>query len=141
MQLWGLDLAQIQGGRQPIALCEAAMVPLSLMEWPELYRGRHVVWYVDITSAMHSFVKGAAKDAALARLVNITWMLAFHLRCSIWFEWVDTDTNWADNLSRDLKDCRFTRELGYEPTQMQSGLQFWELGWRELWEELKRLTD
>ena len=131
MQLWGLDLAQIQGGRQPIALCEAAMVPLSLMEWPELYRGRHVVWYVDNTSAMHSFVKGAAKDAALERLVNITWMLAFHLRCSIWFEWVDTDSNWADNLSRDLKDCRFTRELGYEPTQMQSGLQFWELGWRE----------
>ena len=40
--LWGTSLQGILEGEQPIQLCEAAMVPLSLMQWPRRFRGRRV---------------------------------------------------------------------------------------------------
>ena len=35
---WDLAMSDIEGGTQPIALCEAAMLPLALMAMPELFR-------------------------------------------------------------------------------------------------------
>jgi hypothetical protein len=72
-------MACIEDGSQPIQLCEAAMVPLTLLEWPGRFRGRRMVWYIDNTSAMASFVKGASKSEQLERIVGLFWMLAWHL--------------------------------------------------------------
>ncbi len=77
--LWGTSMACIEDGSQPIQLCEAAMVPLTLLEWPGRFRGRRMVWYIDNTSAMASFVKGASKSEQLERIVGLFWMLAWHL--------------------------------------------------------------
>ncbi len=38
-----------------------------------------MVWYIDNTSAMASFVKGASKSEQLERIVGLFWMLAWHL--------------------------------------------------------------
>ena len=51
----GMCFQYIVDGTQPIALCEAAMLPLTLLAMPELFRGRDVIWYVDNTSAMLRF--------------------------------------------------------------------------------------
>ena len=81
--------ARIHDGRQPIALCEAAMVPLALTTWPERFRGRSVVWFVDNTAAMSAFVKGVSGNPHLEKIVGLTWIIAFHLSTTIWFEWVE----------------------------------------------------
>ncbi len=138
---WGLSLAMLREGKQPIALCEAAMVPLALLRWPEYFRGRHIVWFVDNTSAMHSFVKGASRDAHLERIVNVAWMAAFKLGASIWFEWVDSESNWADDLSRSLAHCTFTRELGFQAEQMDCDVAQWQADWTAVWHALDRLTE
>ena len=86
-------MEKIEQGEQPIALCEAAMVPLAVLQWPEKIRGRKLVWYVDNTSAMASLVKRASANAHLEGIVGLTWMIAYHLQVDIWFEWVDSESN------------------------------------------------
>ena len=66
------------------------MLPITLASWPQLFRTRKVVWYVDNTSALAAFVKGASANAHLERIVGILWVLAHHLQCDIWVEWVDS---------------------------------------------------
>ena len=96
--------------------------------------------YVDNTSAMHSFVKGAASDVHLERIVTSMWIIAFHLETDIWFEWVDSGSNWADDLSRHLDRCEFSRSLGFLPVQIDDPFFQWHLAWIDLWDELRRLT-
>ena len=140
LQIWDLDLAGLAAGRQLIALCEAAMIPIALLTWPHVFRGRSVAWYVDNTSAMHSFVKGAASDVHLERIVTSMWIIAFHLETDIWFEWVDSGSNWADDLSRHLDRCEFSRSLGFRPVQIDDPFFRWHLAWIDLWNELRGLT-
>ncbi len=47
--------------------------------------------------AMASFVKGASANEELERIVGLFWMLAWHLEIRVWFEWVDSDSNWSDD--------------------------------------------
>ena len=66
------------------------MLPLTAMAMPQLFRGRTIVWYVDNTSAMASFVKGASKNEHLERIVVVFWFCVFHLDAQVWIEWVDS---------------------------------------------------
>ena len=74
LETWGLTLEAVQQGRQPIALCEEAMVPLTLWQWRDAFRGRSVCCFVNSTAAMAAFVKGASANQHLERIVNIFWM-------------------------------------------------------------------
>ena len=77
LSVWGLTVADIAAGKQPIALCEAAMLPLTLLRWPEAFRERRVVWFVDNTAAMAAFVRGASGNPQLERIVALFWILLF----------------------------------------------------------------
>ena len=138
LEQWGLSFQALQEGKQPIAKCEAAMILLSLLQWPEVFSGRRVIWYVDNTSAMHSFVKGASADLHLEKIVGLTWILAFHLDCQIWFEWVDSGSNWSDDLSRDLERDQLSRELGYDPRPITQESAWWSESWLAVWHEAAR---
>jgi hypothetical protein len=100
---WGLCSQDIVDGMRPIALCEAAMLPLTLLALPELFRGRTIVWYVDNASAMASFIKGASKNEHLERIVVVFWFCVFHLKAQVWLEWIDSGANWSDGLSREFE--------------------------------------
>ncbi len=89
---------------------------------------------------MHSFVEGAASVVHLERIVTSMWIIAFHLETDIWFEWVDSGSNWADDLSRHLDRCEFSRSLAFCPVQIDSPFLQWHLDWTKLWAELRRLT-
>ena len=114
------------------------MVPLGLLEWPDLFRGRQVIWYVDNTPAMAAFVKGASSNPHLEQIVGLTWILAFHLDCQLWFEWVDSDSNWSDDLSRHLAGDTLSQELGFTPEPITQDSVWWQLPWLSLWHEVAR---
>ena len=100
-----------------------------------------MTWYVDNTSATHSFVKGAASDVHLERIVTSMWIIAFQLETDIWFEWADSGSNWADDLSRHLDRCEFSRSLGFFPCRDRRALfSMASCTWIDLWDELRRLT-
>ncbi len=132
LAMWGYTFQSLQEGAQPIALCEAAMVPLSLLQWPEKFRGRRMVWYVDSTAAMPSFVRGVSANPDLERIVGLFRMLAYHLDVQVWFEWVDSDSNWSDGVSRDLASDPFAAELGFRLQQMREPEAAWQQDWLPL---------
>ena len=136
---WDLTMADIEGGKQPIALCEAARLPLALMAMPELFRGRTVVWYVDNTSAMAAFAKGASANQHLERIVAVFWLCCYQLGCSIWLGWVDSESNWSDGLSRDLADDAFVVEHGFGTHETIPELAWWNHPLTEVWERISRL--
>ena len=136
---WGLTLEDIANGKQPIALCEAAMLPLAMIAMPEVFRGRSVVWYVDNTSAMASFVKGASANAHLERIVAIFWMCSFLLKATIWVEWVDSEGNWSDGLSRALAADRFVVDHGFETAEILPEMAWWSEPLLAVWNRLTRL--
>ncbi len=138
LAMWGYTFQSLQEGAQPIALCEAAMVPLSFLQWPEKFRGRRMVWYVDNTAAMPSFVRGASANPDLERIVGLFWMLAYHLDVQVWFEWVDSDSNWSDGVSRDLASDPFAAELGFRLQQMREPEAAWQQDWLPLWQYAER---
>ena len=135
---WDLSMAAIEEGRQPIALCEAAMLPLALLAMPELFRGRTAVWYVDNTSAMAAFVKGASANAHLERIVAVFWLCCYRLNCSVWLEWVDSESNWSDGLSRDLAEDPFVSEHGFRTLEIFPELAWWNQPLSEVWKEIAR---
>ena len=55
----------------------------------------------------------------------MAWILAFHLRCQIWVEWVDSGSNWADDLSRDLGQDQLSRSLGFHPEPLRAQMAWW----------------
>jgi hypothetical protein len=137
---WDLSMDLIGEGRQPIALCEAAMLPLALLAMPELFRGRSVVWYVDNTSAMAAFVKGASANFHLERIVAVFWLCCYQLGCSVWLEWVDSESNWSDGLSRDLANDAFVVEHGFETRETFPELAWWNQPLAEVWKRISRLN-
>ena len=140
LSAWQLTFGDLEAGKQPIQLCEAAMVPLALVQWPESFRGRSMVWYVDNASAMASFVKGASANEDLERIVGLFWMLAWHLQVRVWFEWVDSDSNWSDGVSRLLEKDEFSAEHGFPLEAMAGPTDQWRQSWPELWAFAERAS-
>ena len=139
LKAWNLSIQEIEGGKQPIALCEAAMLPLTLLALPEVYRGRRIVWYVDNTSATAAFVKGASANESLECIVAIFWLACFHLDCAIWLEWVDSESNWSDGLSRDLGADKFVERHGFATEELKADLAWWYQPLKEVWARIARL--
>ncbi len=109
-----------------------------MLPWPDKLRGRRVVWYVDNTSAMASFVKGTSKSAELEKIVGLFWMLAWHFDILVWFEWVDSDSNWSDGASRLFQEDPFASAHQFRMQEMQQPSREWQLGWKQLWDYAAR---
>ena len=118
-------MEDIAAGKQPIALCEAAMLPLAMIAMPEVVRGRSVVPYVDNTSAMASFAKGVSANKHLERIVAIFWMCSFLLQTAVSVEWVDFEANWSDGLSRALGADPFVVDHGFQTEEVMPDMAWW----------------
>ena len=137
---WGLCFQDIVDGKQPIALCEAAMLPLTLLAMPGLFRGRTIVWYVDNTSAMASFVKGASKNEHLERIVVVFWFCVFHLDAQVWIEWVDSGANWSDGLSREFDRDPFIARHGFLVEKIAPCTGWWAGPLSDVWARVSDLV-
>ncbi len=135
---WRLTLQELAEGKQPIALCEAIMLPLTMLHWAEIFRGRTVVWFIDNTLAMASFVKGASANEYLEKIVGTFWIAAYHLDCAIWLEWVDSDSNWADGVSRLYANDPFAKTHGFSLCEMPFPELPFDGEWQEIWDQVQR---
>ena len=117
------------------------MIPISFLRWNSLLCRRSVVWYIDNTSAMASFLKGASKNAHLERIVAITWITAYYLKIDIWFEWVDSESNWSDGISRDLGEDDVSSRLGFHTEGVSPDMQWWNDDLSNIWHHIKTVIN
>ena len=76
---------------------------------PDL-RGRHVVHWIDNTSAIAALIKGYSNAPDSARILHAFAAFSLGLEASSWFEYVPSRANIADQPSRN--DFELLRELG-----------------------------
>ena len=61
-------------------------------------------------------------------------MLVFQLDAQVWFEWIDSDSNWADGVSRVFEADTLAEKHKFRLQPMQSPIQQGSRPWAELWE-------
>ena len=73
---------------------------------PHILAGRDAFWYIDNTVAL-----SAADMARAAAAIHLA-MARANARACVWFEYIESESNWADEPSRALEQ-RLLQELDF----------------------------
>ena len=98
------------------------------------------MWYLDNTSSLHSFVKGASGNPHLEKIVNYQAMLAFHLQAEVWFECVESNANWADVIGRLFGVDPFVAANGFRVVAAVPDMSWADEAWLQLWHRAEAMT-
>ena len=88
-------------GEQKIAQYELLQVLYAVLAYPDRFRNRYGYWFIDNISALMCLVKGKSGVPDMDAITLIIHITLCQLRCSVYFEYVESDANWADGISRD----------------------------------------
>ena len=83
-----------------IGQLELLMVLQALLTFPDEFRHVQAFKYIDNIASLMSLLKGRSDNEDLDHMAQMIHLLLFHLRCSLWFEWIQSKSNWSDGISR-----------------------------------------
>ena len=72
--------------------------------------GTDAIFFVDNEAACAALIRGSSKEPDVSCIVNAVQWLLFSVDCRPWFEWIDSDSNCSDGLSRDGLEDHWTKE-------------------------------
>lgn len=136
LEVWGYSKEVRQQGGNPIAICEAAVIAATAYAEAPSLSGADVLWFVDNTTALHAFVKGTSANAEVERAAHVVHFLAYRHNIRIWFEFVDSEANWSDGVSRNLGSDSFARENNFEVSTLSVPEELWTSDLVDLWADL-----
>ena len=110
-----------------IAQLELLMVFQALISFPDSFRHNTCVWWIDNIASLMSLVRGRSDSPDLDRLAQMIHMLLFSLHCNMWFEWVQSKSNWTDGISREGFADPFVQEFGFTCHQVAVPHLLWQL--------------
>lgn len=125
----------------PICIAEAAAPLFTLLASLETFAGRDVVWYVDNTPAVCSYVKGSASSLDIERAVHVFYLIRALIKCRIWWEWVESDANWSDGVSRLGLGDPFARRHGFSLSTFVCPSWPWRLPLQEVFHRVVALCE
>ena len=67
---------------------------------PQILHNRDAVWYIDNESAVSALVRGSSSQEDVHEIAQYAQLLFYLLKTRIWFEWIDSESNPSDGLSR-----------------------------------------
>ena len=82
---------------------------------PLLFRGRDVLWFIDNEAAASTIIRGATREEDVQGIAELTQFFWASLRCRVWIEWIDSDSNPSDGLSREGLLCEWCSSRGVKP--------------------------
>ena len=124
MQLWTSDVV--------IAQLELLMVLVGLAMYPEYFRGRQTLWMLDNTAALMAMVRGRSDSEDLDQLAVIIHALMYGLQAAIYFEWVESKSNWSDGISREGRHDSWYGAQHFTFQQSAVPVELWRLPLRAL---------
>ena len=86
---------------QQITPCEAIAVLVALWTCPTMFKGLDIIWFIDNQAAMASLIKGSSSHTDICLIATLVHLMLADLHCRVFFEYVETDANVSDGLSRD----------------------------------------
>ncbi|CAE7257437.1 unnamed protein product [Symbiodinium microadriaticum] len=80
---------------------------------PQLLFQEDAVWFVDNQAALVAAIKGGCRETDVHAIAYAAATLRTRLSFRCWFEWVDSDSNPSDGLSRVGLQCEFIASQGW----------------------------
>ena len=100
--------------RQQIFPGEVFATYAALVTHLEVLKNRDVIFFVDNEAATSALIRGSTKEQDVMSIVQaMHWTLVGN-NIRAWFEWVDTEANPSDGLSRDGVSDKWTAEQGWQ---------------------------
>lgn len=96
-----------------IAQLELLMVLQAFVTFPDEFRQCTGVWYIDNIASLMSLLKGRSENEDLDHMSQLIHLLLFHLQCSLWFERMQSKSNWSDGISRTGFQDLFVRQFKF----------------------------
>ena len=94
------DLWKVGCQKQLVAQAELLPVVLAKTTWPELFKNRPNLTFIDNDAARFGLIKGYSPSLPSGRLIGASWLADTRLRTTSWFCRVASASNVADGPSR-----------------------------------------
>ena len=101
-----------------IAQLELLMVLVAVIKEGAALRHRRGVWYIDNVAALMALVRGASNNPGLNAMAGAIHAALFALKTWVYFEWVESEANWSDGISRDGKGCQWAMRHNFQTSQI-----------------------
>ena len=84
-----------------------------MVEFAPLIRGTHGLWLIYNVAAQMALVKGSSRSDSLDHMAKVIHLAAFALESSGYFEYVESASNWAHDISRKGVRGPWARQRGF----------------------------
>ncbi len=84
-----------------------------------------MAWYVDNSSGLFALTKGVSGNSFLEHTSQLLHLYCFVDQSDIWFEYVPTDENWSDGISRDLDKNSFILKHSISAAEIGVQKEWW----------------
>ena len=116
-----------QPGDRKIAQLELLMVLDTFLSAAHVMRGRRGVFFIDNIAALMSLVRGSSRNEDLDAMASMIRGLCMELDISVYFEWIQSKSNWSDGISRDgLKD-KWYQSKGFRVSESRCIPLLWRI--------------
>ena len=112
-----MNSSQHSSCERQIFAAEAVAVLAACFLTPELIQGRELVWFIDNEAALSSLIRGTSRAEDVGHIAACTQVAMLERSSSVWYEWVDSDSNPADGLSRDGVHDKWALDRGWHLTE------------------------
>ena len=99
--------------------CEALAVTHALLTYERELAGADILSFVDNEAACAAFIKGSSSSTDVDHLVSVAHLVACRANIRVWYEWVDSDSNISDGLSRQGLEDPFAISQGWQLNELE----------------------
>ena len=96
-----------------IAQYELSIVLVAVLCEDSKLRNRRGIWFIDNIAALMALVRGTSNNPDLNMLAAMIHAALFALQVWVYFEWVESEANWADGVSREGRNCQWSKDHGF----------------------------
>jgi len=107
-EIWGEQVTYI-------AQLELYMILAAVTVFADDFRGKRGVWFVDNIAALMALVRGRSNSESLDQMALRIHAALFSIGAWIYFEWVSSESNWSDGISRDGLADQWQQRHGFTP--------------------------
>ena len=94
---------------------ELYMILAAVTAFADDFRDKRGVWFVDNIAALMALVRGRGNSESLDQMALRIHAALFSIRAWVYFEWVSSESNWADGISRDGLADPWQQRHRFEP--------------------------
>ena len=127
--------------KQQIHMGELLAPVCSVLHWGQLIKDASVIFYIDNMGILCNVVNGSARQLDAGTVTFALHLQLASLRSSVWWEWVESESNCSDGGSREGITCPIAKELGITlkevdfPDIPAHFMRMTPLEWSKFWEE------